>query len=104
MVELYTMIKKERLPITTMEFRRKFSARKILLWLQKHGEIALYQGNDVICEVHPAGTGERLETLNTITACKPRTKFQLMDDGSIQQWPGGYHDVEEFYRDDDATS
>lgn len=60
--DIHNMIK-ERMAITVIEFKRQATASKILLWLQKYGEIVLYQRNDAICEIHPPGTGKRLAEL-----------------------------------------
>ncbi len=62
MVKLYTMIKSAYF-ITITEFRRLLSVKQLMRWLYKYERVDIGQGGDVICEIHPPGTGKRLAQL-----------------------------------------
>ena len=89
MVELYTMIKFSLL-VTPTNFRRRLSIKWIMRCLQDHGCIQVGSAaDDVVFEVHPPGTGERLAALaQALTdAVEPRVHLAKMVGRAVHESP-----------------
>ncbi len=66
--------------ISITNLKRTITFKRLLEWFVNHALIEVTHDGDIVCEIHPPGTGERLAELEANIALADRLAKDASDD------------------------